>query len=100
MTEERSREEEEEETCGRTAEAGSRDLLDEELEADRREQSPVQQQQLQFSAAAEQQKTRSALMLRDQKDGKVREKLHNNRAFIDPKTNATYHAPVQKKLMC
>lgn len=91
MTEERSREEEEEETCGQSAEAGSRDLLDEELEADRREQSPVQQQQLQFSAAAEQ-KSRPALMLRDHKDGKVREKRHNNRA----PTKTTSHAQVQK----
>lgn len=58
MTEERSREEEEEEEArGQSAEAGSRDVLDEELElADRREQL---------------QKSRPA-------DGKVREKLHNN----------------------
>ncbi|XP_017297681.1 tripartite motif-containing protein 66 [Kryptolebias marmoratus] len=67
MTEERCREEEE--TCGRTAEGGSRGLLDEELEADGRDQSPVQQHQLQVSAAAEQ-RTRSALMLRDHRDGK------------------------------
>lgn len=88
MTEERCREEEEE-TCGRTAEAGGRDRLDEELEAEGRGQSPVQQQQLHVSAAAEQPRTRSALisalMLRDHRAGKVSERVH---AVVDPKTNA------------
>uniref|UniRef100_A0A1A8HYK2 Tripartite motif containing 66 n=2 Tax=Nothobranchius kuhntae TaxID=321403 RepID=A0A1A8HYK2_NOTKU len=66
------RREEEEETCGRTAEAGSRELLDEELEADGRMQSPAQQQQkqLQASFAAEQIRTRPALMLKDHRGGK------------------------------
>ncbi|KAM4743839.1 tripartite motif-containing protein 66 [Anableps anableps] len=61
-----------EKTCGQTAEDESRELLDEELEADRRDQSLVQQQQLQLQAcsAADQQRTRPALNLRIRRDGK------------------------------
>ncbi|XP_013882112.1 tripartite motif-containing protein 66 [Austrofundulus limnaeus] len=82
MTEERCREEEEEDTCGRTAEAGGGDRLDEELEADGRGPSPVQQQ-LHMSAAAEQQRTRSALMLRDHRGGKRTTSLEVSAAAHD-----------------
>ncbi|XP_061598781.1 tripartite motif-containing protein 66 [Cololabis saira] len=57
-----------EETCGRTAAAESRKLLDEELQLVRREQSPVRQQQLQAALAAEQPRTRPALMLKHHRD--------------------------------
>lgn len=57
-------------------EADSRELLDEELQQDRREQSTVQQQQLHVSPAAdlrkEQQSNKPALMLRGHRDGRVR----------------------------
>ncbi|MEQ2291325.1 hypothetical protein AMECASPLE_012331, partial [Ameca splendens] len=59
-------------TCTQTAEDESRELLDEELEADRRDQSPVQQHQLQLQTclAADQQRTKPALTLRVHRDGK------------------------------
>ncbi|XP_069549504.1 tripartite motif-containing protein 66 [Brachyistius frenatus] len=65
-----------EETCGQTAAVESRELLDEELQQDRRGQSPVQQhqQQLQASLAAEQrkeqQRTRPARTPRDHRAGR------------------------------
>ncbi|XP_041862641.1 uncharacterized protein trim66 isoform X2 [Melanotaenia boesemani] len=61
-----------EETCRQTAVAENRVVLDEVLQADRREQNPVQQQlqQLQASLVAEQQKTRPALTPRNHKNGK------------------------------
>lgn len=70
-----------EERC-RVEEADSRELLDEELQQDRREQSTVQQQQLHVSPAADlgkEQRGRNkpALMLRGHRDGRVRAlKLH------------------------
>lgn len=64
-----------EERC-RVEEAESRELLNEELQQDRREQSTVQQQQLHVSPAAdlrkEQQRNKPALMLRGHRDGRVR----------------------------
>ncbi|MEQ2199264.1 hypothetical protein XENOCAPTIV_024854, partial [Xenoophorus captivus] len=59
-------------TCTQTAEDESRELLDEELEAGRRDQSPVQQHQLQLQTclAADQQRTKHALTLRVHRDGK------------------------------
>ncbi|XP_040900764.1 uncharacterized protein trim66 isoform X2 [Toxotes jaculatrix] len=62
-----------EETCGHTAVVESRELLGEELQQDRSEQSPVQQQRRVSPAAElrkEQQRTRSALTVRDHRDGK------------------------------
>ncbi|XP_073319947.1 tripartite motif-containing protein 66 [Pagrus major] len=64
-----------EEACGQTAATESRDLLDDGLQQDRREQSPVQQQQqLHVPAVVElrkdQQRNRSPLMLRDHRDGR------------------------------
>lgn len=63
-----------EEAHGQTGVADSRELLDEELLQDRREQSPVPQQQLHVSPAAElrkePQRNRPALTLRDHRDGK------------------------------
>lgn len=65
-----------EEARGQTAAVESRALLDEELQQGRREQSPIQQQQLHVPPAAElrkeQQRNRPALMLRDHRDGRVR----------------------------
>lgn len=66
------------ETHGQTVAVERRELLDEELQQDRREQSPVQQQHhFQVSSAAElrkvQQETRPALTLRDHRDGRVRD---------------------------
>ncbi|XP_056228355.1 tripartite motif-containing protein 66 isoform X2 [Seriola aureovittata] len=64
------------ETCGHTAVVDSRELLDEDLQQDRSEQSPVQQQQQQrrvplaAELREEQQRTRPALMLRDHRDGR------------------------------
>lgn len=64
-----------EKTHGQTAAVESRELLNEELKQDRREQSSVQQQQLHVPPAAdlriEQQRTRPALILRDHRDGRV-----------------------------
>lgn len=57
------------ETCGQSAEDENREL-DEDLEADRREQSLVQ---LQACLAADQQRTRPALNLRMHRNGKVRD---------------------------
>lgn len=57
----------------------SRELLDVELQQDKREQSPVQQQQQQLhvppaaESRKELQRNRPAVMLRDHRDGKVRE---------------------------
>lgn len=64
-----------EEACGQTAVVESRELFDEDLQQERRKQSPAQQQQqLQVSLAAElrqeQQRTRPALTLRDHRDGR------------------------------
>ncbi|XP_008288642.1 tripartite motif-containing protein 66 [Stegastes partitus] len=63
-----------EEACGQTAVVDGRELLDEDLQQGRRKQTPVQQQQLQVSLAAElrkeQQKPRPALTLRDHRDGR------------------------------
>ncbi|XP_051234459.1 uncharacterized protein trim66 [Dicentrarchus labrax] len=65
-----------EEARGQTAGVESRELLDEELQRGRREQSPVQQQhqQLHIPPAAElrkeQQRNRPALVLRDHRDGR------------------------------
>ncbi|XP_035986658.1 tripartite motif-containing protein 66 isoform X2 [Fundulus heteroclitus] len=59
-----------EKTCEQTSEDESRELLDEELEADRRDQSPVQQLQLQACLAVDQQRTRPALTLRVHRDSK------------------------------
>lgn len=62
-----------EEDDGGTAGVESRELLDEELQEDRREQSPVQQQlHVHPELRKEQQRNRSALMLRDNRDGRVR----------------------------
>lgn len=66
-----------EEARGQTTAADCRELLDEELQQDRREQSPVQhQQQLHVPLAAElrkePQRNRPALLLRDHRDGRVR----------------------------
>ncbi|XP_015231439.1 PREDICTED: tripartite motif-containing protein 66-like [Cyprinodon variegatus] len=58
-----------EKTCGQIAEDESRELLGEELEADRRDQSQVQLQ-VQACVAAEQQRTRPAFTLRVHRDGK------------------------------
>nr|XP_020465414.1 tripartite motif-containing protein 66-like isoform X2 [Monopterus albus] len=63
------------ETRGQRAAAESRELLDAVLQQDRREQSPVHQQQLlQVPPAAElrkeQRKARAALMLRDHRNGR------------------------------
>lgn len=67
-----------EEAHGQTAVVEHRELLDEEVLQNRREQSPVQQQHhFQASPAAElrreQQRTRPTLMLRDHQDGRVRD---------------------------
>lgn len=62
-----------EETHGQTAAVERRELLDEELQQNRREQSPVQQQHhFQVSPAAElrKERTRPTLMLRDHRDGR------------------------------
>ncbi|CAJ1049675.1 E3 ubiquitin-protein ligase TRIM33 isoform X2 [Xyrichtys novacula] len=64
-----------EEDDGGTAGVESRELLDEELQGDKREQSPIQQQQqLHVYPAAEQrkeqQRNRPALTLRDHRDGR------------------------------
>ncbi|KAM9764652.1 tripartite motif-containing protein 66 isoform 1-T2 [Menidia menidia] len=60
-----------EETRGQTASVQSRELLDEELQADRGEQGPGQlQKRVQAASAAEQQRTRPALTLRDHKESK------------------------------
>nr|XP_019954233.1 PREDICTED: uncharacterized protein LOC109636745 isoform X2 [Paralichthys olivaceus] len=70
-----------EETCGHAAAAGeSRELLDEELQQDRVEQSPAPQQQQQqqqqhcvppaADMRKEQQRTRPLLTLRDNRDGR------------------------------
>ncbi|XP_041794289.1 tripartite motif-containing protein 66 isoform X2 [Chelmon rostratus] len=64
-----------EEARGQTTAADCRELLDEELQQDRREQSPVQhQQQLHVPLAAElrkePQRNRPALLLRDHRDGR------------------------------
>ncbi|XP_074523380.1 tripartite motif-containing protein 66 isoform X2 [Halichoeres trimaculatus] len=66
-----------EEDDGGTA-VESRELLDEELQEDRREQSPVQQQlHVHPELRKEQQRNRAALMLRDNRDGRY--------ATVDPK---------------
>lgn len=65
-----------EEARGQVTMAASRELLDEELQQDRREQSPIQHQQLHVSPAAElrkeQPRNTPPLMLRGHRDGKVR----------------------------
>ncbi|XP_035508440.1 uncharacterized protein trim66 [Morone saxatilis] len=76
MTEENWEERRRVEARGQTAGAESRELLDEDLQRGRREQSPIQQQhqQLHIPPAAElrqeQQRNRPALMLRDHRDGR------------------------------
>lgn len=64
------------ESCGQMLTAEGRELLDEELQQGRREQSPTQQQLPHVSPAAElrkeQQRNRPVLMLRDHRDGRVR----------------------------
>lgn len=61
---------------GQTAAVESRELLHEELQQDRGEPSPVQQQLLHVPPAAElrkePQRNRPALLLRDHRDGRVR----------------------------
>lgn len=66
-----------EEARGQTAVAERREQLDEDLQQDRRDQSPLQQQQLHVPSSAaelrkEQQRNRPALALRDHRDGRVR----------------------------
>jgi len=79
-----------EETCGQTAAVESRELLDEELQASRREQSPVQQlQQLQATLAGKQQRIRPALTLRHHRDGKVRIKNRPYNQKLNRYTSAT-----------
>lgn len=65
-----------EEVHGQTSMSDSREPLDEELQLDRREQSPLQQQALHGSPAAElrkeQPRSKTALRLSDHRGGKVR----------------------------
>lgn len=67
-----------EETCGQIAVAERREMLDQELQQGRRVQSPVQQQQQQqlllclSGVRKEQQRTNSALTVRDHRDARVR----------------------------
>lgn len=70
-----------EESCGQMLTPEGRELLDEELQQGRREQSPTQQQPLHVSPATElrkeQQRNRPVLMLRDHRDGRVRASRFN-----------------------
>lgn len=64
-----------EETCRQTVGAESREILDEELQQGRRVQSHVQLQQRPLCLAGvrkEQQRTKTALTVRDYRAGKVR----------------------------